>query len=365
MSPLAILFVSMATAAVNSGGEVQNTNMSTADNISLKSAPQSLTSETKAKFDALLKAALKRKGVAGKNRKDINKSTQNLICSEGNSLEGISNLIEDETKAEIYEFRVEENKEFLMSKFLEGPGGEAEVYKPVPKPRKSKSKIIENDSNSSGGTYKITSPKIVAVHKSSSSSNSAATYVKSPKKETIGDILIHKSNIQQEFEKDKQYDNNCVVIIKQKKTSEEDDKIVIEEPKTSEERDISIQETKPKPKKRTKTTAHRQEENNDANQKQTEEKQMPENIMAITVHKTDRLDINSLISHPLVQIHIINSDTGLYLQKSDTNRSVVFYYENKDLNFISPVLTQAYDLKKHRQKQNMISKYIFNEIELF
>lgn len=327
--------------------------MSTGDNISLKSIPQSLTTETKAKFDALLKAALKRKNVARKNSQDVYKSTQNLISSEGTSLEGINNIIEDETTAEIHEFRVienETNKEFLMNKFLEGPGGEAEAFKPVPKPRRSKSKIVENDSNSSGGTYKITSPKIVAVHKSSSSSNSAATYVKSPKKETIGDILIHESHVPETFEKeDPKYDNNCVVIIEQTKTSEEDDKIVIVETKTSVENEISIQEAKPKPKKRTKTIPYIHEKNNHANQEQMEEKQIPENmIMVITVHKTDRLDINSYISHPLVQIHVINSETGLYLQKSDKSRPAVFYYENEDLNFISPVLTQAYDLKKHR-----------------
>lgn len=324
-----------------------------------------MTSETKAKFDALLKAALKRKNVVKEGSGDVNKSTQNLISSEGTSLEGVDNLFENETQAEIHELRVseeDENKKFLMNKFLEGSGEFVEVFKPVPKPRKSKPKIaekIENDSNSSGGTYKITSPKVVAVGKSSSSSNSAATYVKSPKKETVGDILIHES-LQQETHKND--DHYHVVVIEETKTSEEDDEMFIEERKTSEKQEIFaiqhtrtnkndtvavIRETKPKPKKRTKTIANTHEKI-EPNQKQTEGKETPVNIMAITVHKTDRLDINSFISHPLVQIHIINSETGLYLQKSDTSRSVVFYYENQDLNFISPVLTQTYDLKKHR-----------------
>lgn len=59
--------------------------------------------------------------------------------------------------------------------------------------------------------------------------------------------------------------------------------------------------------------------------------------------------------HPLVSIHIINSETGTYLKKSDKNRAVTFYYENKELDYISPILTQVYNMRNERYlKKNFI-----------
>ncbi|KAF5303974.1 hypothetical protein FQA39_LY01759 [Lamprigera yunnana] len=73
-----------------------------------------------------------------------------------------------------------------------------------------------------------------------------------------------------------------------------------------------------------------------------------EELIAITLHKTDRLKLDSLVVHPLVKVHIIKVDTGEYLLKSNKNRSVVFYYEDENLNYVTPVLSQPYNLyKKH------------------
>ncbi|KAB0796795.1 hypothetical protein PPYR_10856 [Photinus pyralis] len=66
--------------------------------------------------------------------------------------------------------------------------------------------------------------------------------------------------------------------------------------------------------------------------------------MAITVHKTDRLLLDSLVVHPLVKVHIVDMSSGNYILKSDNNRAVVFYYENKGIEYITPLLCKPYDL---------------------
>ncbi|KAK4876812.1 hypothetical protein RN001_009318 [Aquatica leii] len=70
-------------------------------------------------------------------------------------------------------------------------------------------------------------------------------------------------------------------------------------------------------------------------------------IVEIIVHRTDRLKLDSFVIHPLVKIHIVKITTGEYLLKSDVNRSVMYYYENKDIPYITPTLTQPFNLYKN------------------
>ncbi|KAF5304411.1 hypothetical protein FQR65_LT07941 [Abscondita terminalis] len=73
-----------------------------------------------------------------------------------------------------------------------------------------------------------------------------------------------------------------------------------------------------------------------------------EQIIGIMIHKTDRLKLDMLIIHPMVKVHIVNIDSGEYLLKSDLNRSVAFYYENKEIPYIMPILSEPYHLHKKR-----------------
>lgn len=71
-------------------------------------------------------------------------------------------------------------------------------------------------------------------------------------------------------------------------------------------------------------------------------------IVAIVIHKMDKLLMDSLVIHPLVKVHLIDSETGEYVKKSDPKRPVCFYNEGEGIDYITPVLTHAFDLGKQR-----------------
>lgn len=65
-------------------------------------------------------------------------------------------------------------------------------------------------------------------------------------------------------------------------------------------------------------------------------------IMGITVHGTDCLIPDVRLIHPLIQLHIVDMETGQYMKKSDKLKSAVSYYENlnENVNHIMPLQTQ-------------------------
>lgn len=355
------------------------------------SFPRGVRSQTKAKFDALLKAALKKKSSPKKTQLEFNKSSQNLMAE-------MENVATDETPKEHDEISVESNKNFILDKFLSDTT-EAEnvttiLDPPIPKPRTSKNKIrsVANDvaSNSSVGTYSIVSPKIFnksyAVQRQSSSDDTDATYVKSRNNkvnakyassknshtssssehlETVGDILVHDSPSYSVLHV---LDNNSPV------KSDKDSTLIVEIAALEQQEHTTIitvhdslkiqavsdsvmyeQEIKPKPKQRTfvrgkhskSKTEETTLENAETNTVQ-EKTYTYESITAVIIHKADGLELNPLVRHPLVNVHIVNSVTGEYLRKSDRNRAVTFYYENKNFDYISPVLTETFNMRKAR-----------------
>lgn len=74
-------------------------------------------------------------------------------------------------------------------------------------------------------------------------------------------------------------------------------------------------------------------------------------ILSVTVHRADNLKPDLCISHPMVRVHVVDMDTGQYIKKSDSSRSVTSYYENKidnPVDYIMPVMTQPFDFKKYK-----------------
>ncbi|KAG7176425.1 jouberin-like [Homarus americanus] len=72
-------------------------------------------------------------------------------------------------------------------------------------------------------------------------------------------------------------------------------------------------------------------------------------VLGITVHCADRFEGSPLLlPHPVVQVHISNSDTGQWLQKLSKDRKVTSYYEGSEVDYILPIMTQPYDVKKER-----------------
>nr|CAD7588533.1 unnamed protein product [Timema genevievae] len=86
-----------------------------------------------------------------------------------------------------------------------------------------------------------------------------------------------------------------------------------------------------------------------------------EKIIGITVHRSDCLQPDVLVRHPLVKVHLIDVSTGEYLKKSDKNRPVSFFYENK-VEHILPLMTEIFDF---RERQCIIPFWeellVFNE----
>jgi jouberin len=49
-----------------------------------------------------------------------------------------------------------------------------------------------------------------------------------------------------------------------------------------------------------------------------------------------------------VKVHLVDAATGNYLKKSNGDRSVSFYYENQDVDYILPLMTEMFDYKDRR-----------------
>ncbi|RZF43196.1 hypothetical protein LSTR_LSTR013876 [Laodelphax striatellus] len=69
-------------------------------------------------------------------------------------------------------------------------------------------------------------------------------------------------------------------------------------------------------------------------------------MLGVTIHGTDSLQPHTLLRHPMVRVHIVDSTCGDYLKKSDPNRCVSFCEE--DVDYILPIMTRHYDFKEHR-----------------
>ncbi|CAE1326571.1 AHI1 [Acanthosepion pharaonis] len=88
------------------------------------------------------------------------------------------------------------------------------------------------------------------------------------------------------------------------------------------------------------------------------------NILAISIHRTDKLKNDFHIAHPLVRVHIVNEETGQYLSKQNSLRAVTSIYEGKNSNVqhILPIMTQPFDFK---QKKSTLPVWedvlVFNE----
>ncbi|KAK3916070.1 Jouberin, partial [Frankliniella fusca] len=73
-----------------------------------------------------------------------------------------------------------------------------------------------------------------------------------------------------------------------------------------------------------------------------------EKIIGITIHRCDTLKIDSLIQHPMVRVHILDTKTGEYLKKSQSGRNVSYYQEGPRIDYIQPLTCQPCTFKDPR-----------------
>jgi jouberin len=87
-------------------------------------------------------------------------------------------------------------------------------------------------------------------------------------------------------------------------------------------------------------------------------------ILQVTIHRTDKLKADFYIAHPLIRVHIIDLDTGACLKKQQKDRRVSSFFEteNKNVDFILPIMTLPFDFKEHQSTLPIWEENIvFNE----
>ena len=77
----------------------------------------------------------------------------------------------------------------------------------------------------------------------------------------------------------------------------------------------------------------------------TLDKPYEDSIVSINVIKTNSLVSELNLKHPLVQIHILDATTGMYLSKSQHNRLVTSSREPAHLTYILPTITKVIIVK--------------------
>ncbi|XP_008112735.2 jouberin isoform X1 [Anolis carolinensis] len=85
-------------------------------------------------------------------------------------------------------------------------------------------------------------------------------------------------------------------------------------------------------------------------------------VLGVFIHRTDRLKTDLMVSHPMVKIHVIDQNTGLYVKKENSSRPVSSFYEQEKVGHILPIMTQPYDFKKFKSTlPEWEEQIIFNE----
>lgn len=321
---------------------------------------QSMRSETKAKFDALLKAALKNTP-SQQNSYEFNKSTQNLIASD-------AELADTEDVIVTAEDALQTNKVMIVDRFLNDTASSKELKEsdtqvtqlvsPLHKAAKSSSKKNGTNSYSNSGTYEVTSPEFLKQNNKDHeiyNSDSSGTYIVE-KKQKVADIVIHHNAAVGAG------DNNFTFEIAEvdKRNSFPSEQQTIPEKPINKEIESKGNdkhyeyEMKPRPRKRTKAPTFSLEKNIEArsNNDLKINSQIAFNdfyttVLAVIIHKTDRLQLNSLVTHPLVSVHVMNAKTGKYLKKAES-KQLDNLGKEKDAQYVSPVLTHICDLRGKR-----------------
>ncbi|XP_069567712.1 jouberin isoform X1 [Brachyistius frenatus] len=85
-------------------------------------------------------------------------------------------------------------------------------------------------------------------------------------------------------------------------------------------------------------------------------------VLGVFVHRTDRLQTDVLVSHPMVKIHVVDDITGQYVKKEDSHRPVSSFYEQENVDHVLPIMTQPFDFKKNKSIiPEWQEQIIFNE----
>uniref|UniRef100_A0A8C3V4B8 Jouberin n=1 Tax=Catharus ustulatus TaxID=91951 RepID=A0A8C3V4B8_CATUS len=83
-------------------------------------------------------------------------------------------------------------------------------------------------------------------------------------------------------------------------------------------------------------------------------------VLGVYIHRSDRLKIDHLISHPVVKIHIVDQRSGLYVKKDYSKKEDSSY--EQEIEHILPIMTQPCDFRKSKSTiPEWEEQVIFNE----
>ena len=90
--------------------------------------------------------------------------------------------------------------------------------------------------------------------------------------------------------------------------------------------------------------------NNEPDHKAEEEeaKAVSNDILGVVVHQTEALEMTSLVSHPVVEVILVDLTTGLRIAKPESSLAVTSFYD-KDSR-VPPLMTQPCDFNKSRMQ---------------
>lgn len=332
----------------------------------IESMAKSVTKETRAKFDSLLKLAL--------NKKE-SKSAQNLIetdvkeATSGHTNEAI------EMKEDLV------SKNFILDKFLneeevkENDSGGSFIVPPIPKPRTKfqqqssgsnetfsvKSANIlnvlnRNTDSDSNDTYDL--PKRITRNDSDTSASTAKTYNVN-KTAVVGDILyedrlckasIVEMNRQSPAQRSVKSQRLSGHEIEMANFGEVAEKMqTIEDIVQETDARSLVSETSTKITFENELKGKKKKKKKERTIETVEESSYKyENILGIVVHNSDRLELDFFVIHPVVKVYLVDYETGKYIEKTDSGRGAVFHMESSDLTYIMPVITQNYNLQENR-----------------
>ncbi|KAI1240934.1 hypothetical protein IHE44_0009384 [Lamprotornis superbus] len=84
-------------------------------------------------------------------------------------------------------------------------------------------------------------------------------------------------------------------------------------------------------------------------------------VLGVYIHRSDRLKIDHLVSHPVVKIHIVDQRSGLYVKK-DYSKKEDSSYKREEIEHILPIMTQPCDFRKSKSTiPEWEEQVIFNE----
>ncbi|XP_059177795.1 jouberin-like isoform X2 [Physella acuta] len=245
-------------------------------------------------------------------------------------------------------------------KKIDQPGNETQVMLPKPKAKNKKKTIdndLENETEDHSDKAKVKKKKKAKTEadeeekeKLNQEEVESALEKSKPKKKKKAKA---SEDVEQKTEEDEEAEIKPKPRRKKKVKEEEPDKTEDEndkaEAKSAEEEEESQQEKAKKKRKPARQEKMEKSVTEETSGPPPDIEDMGE-VMALMIHRTDKLKNDFHILHPVIRVHVINEETGNYIPKQHQDRAVTYHFEtaNEQVKTILPMMTQPFDFKERK-----------------